>query len=94
MQFELLTQHQLGGHGEDAELRAMLEELGGINYLVIFLRNLTQPIKRSLVDQLKQYRTQEQGSYEHFESVQDPLKHPILPIDIYLDVEKHREYEF
>lgn len=72
----------------------MLEELGGINYLVIFLRNLTQPIKRSLVDQLKQYRTQEQGSYEHFESVQDPLKHPILPIDIYLDVEKHREYEF
>jgi hypothetical protein len=26
--------------------------------------------------------------------VSDPLKHPILPIDIYLDVEKHREFEF
>ena len=73
----------------------MLQELGGINYLVIFLKNLTQPIKRSLPEVLKQYQQKpEGGSYAHFESVQDPLAHPILPIDIYLDVEKHREFEF
>ena len=37
---------------------------------------------------------QEPGSYAHFESVLDPLKHPILPIDMYLDVEKQRELEY
>lgn len=45
LQFELLTQHQLAGHENDPEVKAMLEELGGINYLVLFLQNLTSPVK-------------------------------------------------
>ena len=69
LQFELLTQHQLAGNENDTDVQAMLQELCGINYLVIFLRNLTQPIKRELSDVLKQYQTQAQGSYAHFESV-------------------------
>ena len=62
--------------------------MGGINYLTIFLRNLTMPIKKDLADELHNLKKQEHGSYSHFESCQDPLKHPILPIDMYLDVEK------
>jgi hypothetical protein len=68
--------------------------MGGINYLTIFLQNLTTPIKKELTEELAKLSKQEQGSYSHFESCQDPLKHPILPIDMYLDVEKQREYEF
>lgn len=41
LQFEMLTQHQLAGGEAGAETDAMLQELGGINYLVIFLKNLT-----------------------------------------------------
>lgn len=94
LQFELITHHQLTGKADDPEVVAALDELGGINYLVIFLKNLTTPIKRDLVEQLRIYANQRPGAYEHFESVIDPLKYPILPIDAYLDVEKHREYEF
>ena len=93
LQFEVLTQHQLSG-GDEQDYEELLQELGGVNYLVIFLKNLTQPVKRNLVDILQQYKQQEVGNYAHFESVQDPLRHPILPIDVYLDVEKHREFEF
>ena len=67
--------------------------MGGVNYLTVFLRNLTQPIKKELVDELNKLQTQESGKYDHFESSIDPLKHPILPIDMYLDVEKQREFE-
>jgi len=56
MQFELITHHQLTGRSDDPEVLAALEEMGGINYLVIFLRNLTTPIKRNLLEQLRQYR--------------------------------------
>ena len=100
MQFEMLTQHQLNADemGDPAQFsaghKALLEELGGINYLIIFLKNLTNPIKKNLVDILNQLQTQVEGTYTHFESVQDPLKFPIIPIDVYLDVEKQREFEF
>lgn len=33
-------------------------------------------------------------SYAHFESCQNPLSHLILPIDLYLDIEKQRESEY
>ena len=52
----MLTQHQLNADemGDQAEFsaghKALLEELGGINYLIIFLKNLTNPIKKNLVD--------------------------------------------
>ena len=55
MQFELITHHQLTGKTEDPEVAAALEELGGINYLVIFLKNLTTPVKRDLLDLLQTY---------------------------------------
>lgn len=55
LQFELITHHQLTGRADDPEVVAALEELGGINYLVIFLKNLTTPIKRDLVEQLRTY---------------------------------------
>ena len=32
------------------EAEQLLQELGGVNYLIIFLTNLTTPIKRELLD--------------------------------------------
>jgi len=52
----MLTQHQLNADQmEDpaqfsAGHKALLEELGGINYLILFLKNLTNPIKKNLVE--------------------------------------------
>jgi hypothetical protein len=66
----------------------LLKQMGGINYLTIFLQNLTTPIKKELTEELAKLSKQIHGTYNHFESCQDPLKHPILPIDMYLDVEK------
>ena len=90
----MLTQQQLSvADGSASQYfgpghEALLQELGGINYLIIFLKNLTNPIKKNLNEILQQLQKQEHGSYAHFESVQDPLRHPIIPIDVYLDVEK------
>lgn len=39
-------------------------------------------------------QTQELGSYSHFESCLDPLQYAILPIDMYLDVEKQRQFTY
>ena len=47
-------------------------------------------MRRDLLDEMRKLQTQDLGSYSHFESCLDPLKFPILPIDMYLDVEKHR----
>ena len=58
----------------------------------IFLTHLTQPIKQDLVAILKRLSTQDLGTYAHFETCIDPLKFPILPIDMYLDVEKQRQF--
>lgn len=63
MQFEMLTQHQLNAdeNGEPTNFsaghKALLDELGGINYLILFLKNLTNPIKKNLVDILHTLRT-------------------------------------
>jgi hypothetical protein len=37
--------------------------MGGINYLTIFLQNLTTPIKKDLADELNSLKKQEHGSY-------------------------------
>jgi len=39
-------------------------------------------------------KKEEGGSYAHFESCADPLKYPILLIDIYIHIEKQRELEY
>mmetsp|Transcript_41473 Transcript_41473/g.63282 ORF Transcript_41473/g.63282 Transcript_41473/m.63282 type:complete len:265 (+) Transcript_41473:3233-4027(+) len=88
LQFEIL-------HNEEDYDEALIKELSkGINYLTLFLKNLTQPIQRDLLLELKSLAKQETGMYQHFESCLDPLKHPILPIDMYLDIEKQREFEY
>ena len=75
----------------DEEQEAMLLELnGGVNYLALFLTSLTQPQRREVLEELRKMQTQELGSYSHFESCLDPLQFAILPIDMYLDVEKQR----
>lgn len=53
-----------------------------------FLQVLTVPIKRSQLDVLNQLQTSEIGSYEHFETAMDIASHPILPVDLYLDIER------
>jgi len=50
LQFEMLTQHAQAGPEQAKEVDAMLQELGGVNYLVIFLKNLTSPIKKVVID--------------------------------------------
>jgi hypothetical protein len=40
------------------------------------------------LDTLNQLQTSEIGSYEHFETTMDPSANPILPIDLYLDIER------
>ena len=87
LQFEILQSQ------EDSE--ALLRDFnGGVNYLTVFLANLTHPMRRDLLDELRKLQTQDLGSYSHFESCLDPLKFPILPIDMYLDVEKRRQYTY
>jgi hypothetical protein len=50
----MLTQQQLSvADGSASQYfgpghEALLQELGGINYLIIFLKNLTNPIKKNL----------------------------------------------
>ena len=42
----------------DDDHDALLQEFnGGVNYLTIFLNNLTQPIKRDPLDELKKLQT-------------------------------------
>jgi hypothetical protein len=36
-------------------------------------------------------QTSELGSYTHFETTLDVSKHPIVPVDLYLEIEKARE---
>jgi hypothetical protein len=36
-------------------------------------------------------QTSEIGSYDHFETAQDSAAHPILPVDLYLEIERMRE---
>jgi len=49
MQFEVL-----GLEDADPEHDALLQELiGGINYLSVFLTNLTSPVKKNLLDELR-----------------------------------------
>ena len=55
---------------------------------------LTKPVKRDFIDELKKLQTQDLGSYGHFESCVAPLKNPILPVDMYLDVEKSRQFTY
>ena len=52
LQFEILAQQQLTGISQTtkAQSEQLLQELGGVNYLIIFLTNLTTPIKRELLD--------------------------------------------
>ena len=52
---------------------------------------LTIPIKRNELDLLNQLQTSEIGSYEHFETAMDMNGNPILPVDLYLDIERQRE---
>ena len=61
------------------------------NYHVQFLKQLTQPIQKSSADTLQTLQTSEIGSYKHFETTQDLQKHPIIPVNLYLDIEKARE---
>lgn len=63
------------------------------NYHRQFLAVLTVPIKRGQLDVLNQLQTSEIGSYEHFETAMDISVHPILPVDLYLDIERQREEE-
>jgi hypothetical protein len=49
------------------------------------------PIKRNSIDVLNQLQTSEIGSYEHFETAMDITGYPILPVDLYLDIERQRE---
>jgi hypothetical protein len=58
------------------------------NYHRQFLQVLTMPIKRVHLEQLNQLQTSEIGSYEHFETAMDIASHPILPVDLYLDIER------
>lgn len=61
------------------------------NYHRSFLNVLTQPIKRQELEILNQLQTSEIGSYDHFETAQDLNTNPILPIDLYLEIERQRE---
>jgi hypothetical protein len=40
---------------------------------------------------LQNLQTSEIGSYKHFETTQDLQKYPIIPVDLYLEIEKARE---
>ena len=57
----------------------------------MFLNVLTNPIKRNELELLNHLQTSEIGSYEHFETAIDQTLFPILPIDLYLDLERQRE---
>jgi hypothetical protein len=57
----------------------------------MFLKQLTQPILKEPTEILQALQTSEIGSYKHFETTQDLQKHPIIPVDLYLDIEKARE---
>lgn len=61
------------------------------NYHIQFLKQLTQPIQKEPTEILQALQTSEIGSYKHFETTQDIQKHPIIPVDLYLDIEKARE---
>ena len=90
---EYLLQFEIPQGYEEQE--AMLLELnGGVNYLALFLTSLTQPQRREVLEELRKMQTQELGSYSHFESCLDPLQYAILPIDMYLDVEKQRQFTY
>ena len=40
---------------------------------------------------LQLLQTSEIGSYKHFETTQDLQKYPIIPVSLYLEIEKARE---
>ncbi len=61
------------------------------NFHIQFLKLLTQPIIRSPLEYLQQMQKSELGSYNHFETTLDPTKHPIVSLDLYLEIEKIRE---
>lgn len=61
------------------------------NYHRQFLQVLTMPIKKNELELLNMLQTSEIGSYEHFETAMDLNSYPILPIDLYLDIERLRE---
>lgn len=61
------------------------------NFHVQFLKMLTQPITKNSKDILKLLQTQEIGSYQHFETAMEIQKFPIIPVDLYLQIEKARE---
>ncbi len=56
-----------------------------------FLETLTIPLQRNNLDLLNSLQTSEIGSYEHFETSMDPNHYPILPVELYLDIERQRE---
>jgi hypothetical protein len=88
----LLQFEAIQGEPNAAEL---LEQInGGVNFLAAFLTQLTKPVRRDFIDELRRLQTQDPGSYAHFESTLDPLKNPILPVDMYLDVEKSRQFTY
>lgn len=55
------------------------------------MKKLTKPIKREPSDVLSTLQTAEIGSYYHFETAVDMGRHPIVPVDLYLEIEKARE---
>lgn len=61
------------------------------NYHIQFLKQLTQPIQKSPNEVLQLLQTSEIGSYKHFETTQDLQKYPIIPVNLYLEIEKARE---
>ena len=52
---------------------------------------LTKPLVKDKLETLKYIQTSEIGSYHHFETTLDPLKAPIIPIGLYLDIERKRD---
>lgn len=61
------------------------------NLHIQFLKALTQPIVRNKLTLLKSLKHQEGPSYAHFETSFNVQKFPILPVDLYLEVERQRD---
>jgi len=55
------------------------------------LKRLTQPILRPASDTLELMQKSELGNYMHFETTLDASKHPIVSVELYLEIEKARE---
>jgi hypothetical protein len=61
------------------------------NLHIQFLQSLTQPIVRESLDVLKLFSSSDNASYSHFETSFNVSKFPIIPVDLYLEVERQRD---